>query len=384
MQKRRRQAAGAFALFVLLLVRCAHGDADYPAGLVRTVAGSSQTGYLDGTGTNARFAGLLSFALTPDGRTAVVVDTSNRIRRVEVEGGEVSTLAGTANDACAVIDGVGVEAQFCRPRHVEISSDGSTAWVWQAMSTGSWNPLLSHYSASLPRSISLSNGQVPASPPSSHRRCESTSLEECNAYAAAQTVPWQVMPVRENETESCASNVNLGCSLEGERADTSIVFNTCADKTQKPTPFFESKDAAPGGPWIKGYCGVIGVEPALSARAWQLAERWRGTGFIGKVSEGNVSLQKADCLNKCLGTPRATACEFTESYGCYAHWRPVADRTYSSNSPSGLWSDFWCWIIPQPYQAARVCAGGQLSMPWEPQWPNSLYLNGRISFTEPQ
>ena len=91
--------------------------ADYPAGLARTIHG--------------RLFNIHSLAVTPDGRTGVVVDQSNIIRRVDLESRAVSTLAGTANDRCERVDGVGTKAQFCDPKYAQISPDGSTAWVWE-------------------------------------------------------------------------------------------------------------------------------------------------------------------------------------------------------------------------------------------------------------
>ena len=71
---------------------------DYPAGLVRTVAGTSQAGIgINGVGASARFYSIQSLALTPDGRTAVVVDSTNIIRRIDMKTRVVNTLAGTAD-----------------------------------------------------------------------------------------------------------------------------------------------------------------------------------------------------------------------------------------------------------------------------------------------
>ena len=191
------RTAGAAALHTALLavsVAAAAGTADYTVGMVRTVAGSSlQNSYVDGVGTSARFDGIKSIALTPDKRTAVVVDRGNSIRRVDMLTREVSTLAGSLNDACAVADGVGTAAQFCRPRSVEISPDDpTTAWIYSE-------------SGSL-RNASL-DGTVPA-PPKALAFCESLTLQECRAYGS-EHLPW--LPVE--EIESCGSSVPTGCSI---------------------------------------------------------------------------------------------------------------------------------------------------------------------------
>ena len=65
---------------------------------------------------------------SPDGSAAFVADYSgNKIRRVQVATGEVTTIAGSSEDGDA--DGVGDAAQFCGPAGIALSSDGSALFV---------------------------------------------------------------------------------------------------------------------------------------------------------------------------------------------------------------------------------------------------------------
>ena len=67
---------------------------DPEAGSVVSWVGSGKSGLEDGTGDEARFSEPSGFALGADGRTLYVADTNNHaIRRVDVESGEVTTLA---------------------------------------------------------------------------------------------------------------------------------------------------------------------------------------------------------------------------------------------------------------------------------------------------
>merc|ERR1712080_31166 len=74
----------------------------------------------------AALAEPMALALSPDGSTLFTVD-EQRIMRVVVETGKVTTLAGS--NRCADEDGIGVEASFCDPYGVVISADGSSLFV---------------------------------------------------------------------------------------------------------------------------------------------------------------------------------------------------------------------------------------------------------------
>jgi DNA-binding beta-propeller fold protein YncE len=95
-------------------------------GNVTTLAGSVY-GYADGVGTQASFRNPRGVSISPDGTFALVADTdNNRIRRVSIATGNVTTLAGSVD---GYADGVGTQASFSYPFGVSISADGTFALV---------------------------------------------------------------------------------------------------------------------------------------------------------------------------------------------------------------------------------------------------------------
>ncbi|EOD19636.1 hypothetical protein EMIHUDRAFT_75425, partial [Emiliania huxleyi CCMP1516] len=94
-------------------------------GAVTTLAGSGDCGSTDGAGGAAQFYRPIDVAISPDGSALFVTDFGNhKIRRVEVATGAVTTLAGSGTSGDA--DGVGDAAQFTNPLGVAVSADGST------------------------------------------------------------------------------------------------------------------------------------------------------------------------------------------------------------------------------------------------------------------
>eukprot|EP00242_Pyramimonas_sp_CCMP2087_P004962 CAMPEP_0198220164 /NCGR_PEP_ID=MMETSP1445-20131203/77877_1 /TAXON_ID=36898 /ORGANISM="Pyramimonas sp., Strain CCMP2087" /LENGTH=120 /DNA_ID=CAMNT_0043897841 /DNA_START=253 /DNA_END=611 /DNA_ORIENTATION=- len=65
-----------------------------PQGLVSTLAGTGEAGYLDGEGTVAQFNGPAGVAVDGGGNVIVADAVNHRIRQITPEG-QVSTLAGT-------------------------------------------------------------------------------------------------------------------------------------------------------------------------------------------------------------------------------------------------------------------------------------------------
>jgi len=95
-------------------------------GTVTTLAGSSQ-GYSDNTtGTSARFNG--PRGITTDGENLYVVDSGNHlIRKIVISTGVVTTLAGTAGSFGSADNTTGTSASFKNPWG--ITTDGTNLYV---------------------------------------------------------------------------------------------------------------------------------------------------------------------------------------------------------------------------------------------------------------
>jgi hypothetical protein len=94
-------------------------------GVVTTFAGSTSFGSADGTGTSARFKH--PTFITSDGTNLYVTDGGNHtIRKIVISTGVVSTLAGSAGSSGSA-DGTGTSARFSSPH--EITSDGTNLYV---------------------------------------------------------------------------------------------------------------------------------------------------------------------------------------------------------------------------------------------------------------
>lgn len=91
-----------------------------PAGLVRTVAGSSR-GFADGVGSTARFDTPSGIAVDAQGTLYVADTANNAIRRIDPNG-EVSTIAG--DTVPGYRDGPGPTARFNGPMGIAIDRDG--------------------------------------------------------------------------------------------------------------------------------------------------------------------------------------------------------------------------------------------------------------------
>lgn len=93
-----------------------------PSGLVSTLAGSSNSGYSDGTGTSARFNSPAGIAVNGEGMIFLADEGNHRIRKI-TPGGLVSTLAGSGN--AGYMDGAGMTAQFSSPSGIAVDWSGN-------------------------------------------------------------------------------------------------------------------------------------------------------------------------------------------------------------------------------------------------------------------
>jgi hypothetical protein len=90
------------------------------AGVVTTLAGSTQ-GYIDGTGTGAKFNAPMGICYYTGGIVLVADTSNNKIRKITAWG-VVTTFAGSTQ---GYADGTGTAAQFNAPRGISIGSFSS-------------------------------------------------------------------------------------------------------------------------------------------------------------------------------------------------------------------------------------------------------------------
>ena len=93
-------------------------------GVVTTLAGNGSAGSRNGTGSAATFT--MPFGITTDGKNLYVADTGNdKIRKIVIATGAVSTMAGSGTVGAA--DGKGAVASFNGPEG--ITTDGENLFV---------------------------------------------------------------------------------------------------------------------------------------------------------------------------------------------------------------------------------------------------------------
>jgi sugar lactone lactonase YvrE len=93
-----------------------------PAGVVSTLAGSGKAGFSDGTGTEASFNTPEGVALDSKGNVYVADSANHKIRKISPSG-VVTTLAGSGQKG--FVDGAGAEAGFMDPKGVALDSIGN-------------------------------------------------------------------------------------------------------------------------------------------------------------------------------------------------------------------------------------------------------------------
>jgi len=88
-----------------------------PGGEVRTLAGSGNAGWKDGSGHSAQFSNPTGIAVDGEGTVFVTDRGNHRVRKITSKG-TVSTLAGSGNNAVA--DGKGAAASLSWPHSITI------------------------------------------------------------------------------------------------------------------------------------------------------------------------------------------------------------------------------------------------------------------------
>jgi len=91
-----------------------------PSGDVSTLAGSTISGYADGLGSAAKFAGLNGICCDAGGNLYVTDRFNHKIRKI-TPNGVVSTVAGST---VGYLDGNGIAVQFNEPMAIGIASSG--------------------------------------------------------------------------------------------------------------------------------------------------------------------------------------------------------------------------------------------------------------------
>lgn len=94
-----------------------------PSGLVTTIGGNGVTGYSDGVWPNVRFANPSGLAVDANGDVLVADRKNNRIRKITVNTGVVTTIAGTG--VRESIDGNGLKSGFSEPFGISIDAKGN-------------------------------------------------------------------------------------------------------------------------------------------------------------------------------------------------------------------------------------------------------------------
>jgi len=91
-------------------------------GIVSTLAGTGNSGAINGLATTATFYHPSAVAVAADG-TIYVADEGNNLIRKITAGGMVSTLAGSGS--AGLTDGTGTAAEFDAPSSIVVASDGT-------------------------------------------------------------------------------------------------------------------------------------------------------------------------------------------------------------------------------------------------------------------
>lgn len=93
-------------------------------GTITTVAGTGTPGFLDGPAASAAFDGPINLARDADGSLLVADEANNRIRRIDLTAGTVTTVAGTGPNAFTPDGEPAAGSPLAGPTSVTLASDG--------------------------------------------------------------------------------------------------------------------------------------------------------------------------------------------------------------------------------------------------------------------
>ena len=94
-----------------------------PNGMVTTIGGNGTAGYSDGIWPNVRFSNPSGVAVDGDGNILVADRKNNRIRKITLNTGIVTTIAG--NGVKGSIDGNGLKSSFSEPFGISVDASGT-------------------------------------------------------------------------------------------------------------------------------------------------------------------------------------------------------------------------------------------------------------------
>jgi len=163
-----------------------------PGAKVTTLAGSGLNGALDGVGTAASFWLPQGVAISPDEKkpwVAVADTVNNLIRKVDMNTGLVSTIAGSG--VAGYKDGLNLTAMFLQPSSLRFTSTGSALVIadggnsrirWFNLSTGDVTTLV----GSRIKTPKCGWGEFAASGSCPQGRCECNSEGEKPDYLLSQ------------------------------------------------------------------------------------------------------------------------------------------------------------------------------------------------------
>ena len=97
-----------------------------PSGLVSTLAGSGIAGFADGPAQTAKFHQLMGVAVDNNFNVYVADVNNQRIRKIDVNG-VVTTLAGNGN--FGYVDATGTAAEFQSPHAIAVEANGNNIYV---------------------------------------------------------------------------------------------------------------------------------------------------------------------------------------------------------------------------------------------------------------